>query len=60
MILYRVKLDRAVNILEKIKIKVKKMKNLNFFLKQLQLATTCILVSFDWFFFAIHHHNSLH
>ena len=31
MILYRVKLDRAVNILEKIKIKVKKMKNFKLF-----------------------------
>ena len=33
MILYRVKLDRAVNILEKIKIKVKKMKNFKLFSK---------------------------
>ena len=31
MILYRGKLDRAVNILEKIKIKVKKMKNFKLF-----------------------------
>ena len=33
MILYRGKLDRAVNILEKIKIKVKKMKNFKLFPK---------------------------